>query len=274
MLKEKRLKNKSHSLDLTAVRRSDLQFQTWFRITERCFSVFSLTLWTESGSEPDDVFLSFPLVFLRRALRQRLSCWRAHLVGRRRLEHPGLWAHPVGGVTSLRSGRNTIGRSQTQRDVHPAPDHQREGEEDERVAWRMIPTLFWCWSMMCVCCEAHPGGGGQRPVRVQRSEQDGGRLQEGRSWLQCLTHHAAVRQVRHHTLPAADVSKVWQDLFTSEDSFSLWMNILFTSLLLWTNCLTFDPFRHNDLFLQPSCPQLHIWTSCDTSAKDRLNPFY
>lgn len=33
----------------------------------------------------------------------------------------------MGGVTSLRAGRNTTDRSQAQRDVHPASDHQWEG---------------------------------------------------------------------------------------------------------------------------------------------------
>lgn len=33
---------------------------------------------------------------------------------------------------------------------------------------------------MLVFPAVHPGGGGQWPVRLQRSDQDGGGLQEGR----------------------------------------------------------------------------------------------
>lgn len=67
-------------------------------------------------------------VTLRRPVCQRLARRRADPVGRARLEHPGLRAHPVGGATSLAAGRDTAERPQTQRDVHPAPDHRRQGE--------------------------------------------------------------------------------------------------------------------------------------------------
>lgn len=67
-------------------------------------------------------------VSLRRPVRQRLARRRADPVGRARLEHPGLRAHPVGGAASLHAGRDTTERPQAQRDVHPAPDHQRHGE--------------------------------------------------------------------------------------------------------------------------------------------------
>lgn len=67
-------------------------------------------------------------VSLRRPVRQRLARRRADPVGRARLEHPGLRAHPVGGAASLHAGRDTTERPQAQRDVHPAPDHRRQGE--------------------------------------------------------------------------------------------------------------------------------------------------
>lgn len=72
----------------------------------------------------------YQLLFLRRGLRQRFPCGRVDLMGCDWLERPGLWAHPVGGVTGLHSGWNTINCSQTQWDVHSAPDHQWKGEEE------------------------------------------------------------------------------------------------------------------------------------------------
>lgn len=81
-------------------------------------------------------------VFLRRALRQRLPCRRVDPVGRCRLEHTGLWAYSVGGVTSLCAGWNTIGRSQTQWDVHSASEHQWKGEEGGMCDLLLARVLF------------------------------------------------------------------------------------------------------------------------------------
>lgn len=71
-------------------------------------------------------------VFLRWAVCQRIPHWRVDPMGRNWLERLGLRAHPVGGVTGRHSGWNTIGCSQTQRDVHSASDHQWKGEESGR----------------------------------------------------------------------------------------------------------------------------------------------
>lgn len=90
-------------------------------------------------------------VFLRRALRQRLPCRRVDLVGCCWLEHPGLWAHSVGGVTSLCAGRNTIGRSQTQWDVHSASGHQRKGEEG-RMSELLLASIWLKNPNVCVFC--------------------------------------------------------------------------------------------------------------------------
>lgn len=70
-------------------------------------------------------------VTLRRHVCQRLARRRADPVGRARLEHPGLRAHPVGGATSLAAGWDPAERPQAQWDVHPAPDHRRQGGSKE-----------------------------------------------------------------------------------------------------------------------------------------------
>lgn len=103
------------------------------------------------------------------------------------MERPEVPAHPVGGVTNGRPEREPAESSAAQRDVHPAPDHQRTGECGHEQAFRPRGVRD---SVRVFA--ADPGGGGQRSVRVRPAEPISGGLQESRARLQRAAHHAAV----------------------------------------------------------------------------------
>lgn len=63
--------------------------------------------------------------------------------------------------------------------------------------WLLLFLKLWSINkkLTFACFAAGPGGGGQRPVRLRRSDQSSGGLQEVRPRLQRAAHHAAVRHV-------------------------------------------------------------------------------